>query len=310
MNILIAGLVKGSQATRLIEEGTKLGHAVHGIFGSHLVSRFNGNFVDIEFRDHPLKPQDYDIVYLKLTGKTKFDWYLVARHLHDKFGLQVVPDKYVLDDYTVFYSPQADYLKQAEDASLKYPKSVIFKNAASLKNAIKGFEFPLILKLSGGSFDRKGRGVKLVSSLGELKALIKEHREDSERFTLREFIPNNGDLRVFTVGYKAIGAMKRTPKEGDFRSNISQGGDGEEFDLSTRPDIVQMAEKLSKITRTEVAGVDIMLHKETGEPYILEINPGPQFEGLEKYTKVNAAKEIIRYFESKVKGLGYLPESS
>lgn len=308
MNILIAGLVKGIQATRLIEEGEKLGHTVHGVYGSQLVQKFNGTNVEFGFRDHPLHPKDYDIVYLKLTGATKWDWYAAARYFHDNYGMKVVNDKYVLDDYSVFYAPAADYLKQSTDQELKYPKSSIFTKSNSLQDAVDGFDFPLILKLSGGSFDRKGQGVRKVNSLEELEREVKEHAQDSERFTLREFIPNDGDLRVFTVGYKAIGAMKRIPPKGDFRSNISQGGVGEEFDLSSRPDIKEIAEKLSKITRTEVAGVDIMINKDTGEPYILEINPGPQFEGLEEYTKTNAAREIIRYFECKVSGTTYVPE--
>jgi glutathione synthase/RimK-type ligase-like ATP-grasp enzyme len=114
---------------------------------------------------------------------------------------------------------------------------------------------------------------------------------------IREYIPNDGDIRVFCVGYSAIGAMKRTPPKGDFRSNISVGGSGTEYDLSKNPKVKEIAEKFSRVMELEIAGVDVMIHKDIGEPYILEINPGPQFMGLEKYTKTNAALEIIKYFE-------------
>jgi len=137
-----------------------------------------------------------------------------------------------------------------------------------------------------------------VNSSEELEKVIKENKEASPAFIIRQFIENDGDVRIFTVGYKAIGAMKRTPKIGDFRSNISQGGAGENFDLSKNQDVKEMAEKISRLTRTEIAGVDIMIEKNTGKPYILEINPGPQFTGFEKYTGTNAASAIIRYFES------------
>ena len=60
----------------------------------------------------------------------------------------------------------------------------------------------------------------------------------------------------------------------------------------------ELAEKAAQITKTEIAGVDIIINKETGELYILEVNPAPQFEGLEKYTGVNVAVTIIEYFES------------
>ena len=152
----------------------------------------------------------------------------------------------------------------------------------------------MIIKTAEG---RQGKGVFKVDSKVELEKAVEELPQESPAFVVREFIPNDGDIRIFTIGYKAIGAMKRTPREGDFRSNISQGGSGEPYELDKYPEIKELAEKVSKITKTEIAGVDIIIHKETGKPYILEVNPGPQFTGLEKYTGVNAAGEIIKYFE-------------
>ena len=183
------------------------------------------------------------------------------------------------------------------DNSLPLPRSAIFYDNKSVASAVEGFDFPLILKTSAG---RQGRGVFKVESLDEVERIVKDNEKSSDFFVLREYIPNNGDIRVFTVGYKVIGAMKRTPKEGDFRSNISQGGSGEEYDIYKYPELIEIAERMSEVTQTEIAGVDIIINKETGKPYILEINPGPQFEGLEKYTDVNAAEKIIAYFESKV----------
>ena len=151
------------------------------------------------------------------------------------------------------------------------------------------------------STGRQGRGVFKVNSPEEIKIVLKENEEESSAFIVRKYIENDGDIRIFTVGYKSLGAMRRTPKLGDFRSNISQGGEGSSFDLSTRPDIAQMAEKISQLTRTEIAGVDIMIEKNTDKPYLLEINPGPQFTGFEKYTGINAAEAIIEYFESLTK---------
>jgi len=75
---------------------------------------------------------------------------------------------------------------------------------------------------------------------------VTELTEDIKSCVIREFIPNDGDLRIFTVGYKAIGAMKRTPKRGDFRSNVSQGGSAKRFDLKDYPAIKKLQKKLPK----------------------------------------------------------------
>jgi len=65
--------------------------------------------------------------------------------------------------------------------------------------------------------------------------------------------------------------------------------------------LVSIAEKISKVTRTEIAGVDIMVNKETGKPYVLEVNHGPQFAGIEKATGINIAAKIVDYFEKLAK---------
>ena len=209
-------------------------------------------------------------------------------------GTIIVNKKIVDPSYNFYLTPASDYLKQ-RDNSLPFPKSAIVFDAKSVRVVIEQFEFPLIVKVSEG---RQGRGVFKADSLEDLEKVIEENKEKSPSFVIREFIPNDGDIRVFTVGFKAIGAMKRIPtKEGEFRSNISLGGRGEKIDLEKYPEIRKIAEKLSEVTAMEIAGVDIVLNRSTAKPYILEINPGPQFTGFEKYTGINAALEIINYFE-------------
>jgi RimK family alpha-L-glutamate ligase len=293
MKILIVGLVKSEQIQRLKEEGEKRGHDVIGCYAGELVIRSNRVSFVPSLRG---KPFDCDLVYLWTVGKRRWEWYMVAQYLHEKKGIKVVNEKSIDRNYNYFLTPASDYLKQTE-SNILFPESAIVfdsKGVDSVLNMEK-FTFPLIVKTASG---RKGKGVFMVKSAEELMAKIDELSEVSASFVIREFIPNDGDVRVFTVGYKAIGAMKRTPtSKGEFRSNISQGGKGEVFDLKKYPEVKRIAEKMSEITRTEIAGVDIMLHKETGQPYVLEINPGPQFKGLEQYTDVNAAGAIIEYFE-------------
>ena len=65
-------------------------------------------------------------------------------------------------------------------------------------------------------------------------------------------------------------------------------------------EIKNLAERIARICKVEVAGIDIIINKNSGNPYILEVNIGPQFEGLEKYTGVNAAREIIEYFKEEI----------
>lgn len=291
MRILIAGLKTNPQFKRIKEEGEKRGHKVDGCLSSELVVDADPGHFEVTLRGKLL--DRYDLIYLWTVVKRRWEWFTAAYYLNAKYRTIIVNQKAIDTTYNYYLTPAIDYLKQTRN-NLPFPKSVIIFSERSIDAVIEKFKFPLIVKSSRG---RQGRGVFLVSSKDELGQKVEEILKESYSLVIREFIPNDGDIRVFIVGYKAIGAMKRIPPEGDFRSNISVGGRGEGFDLEKYPEIRKLAEKLSRITKTEIAGVDIIIHKKTGKPYILEINPGPQFTGFEKYTGVNAALEIIKYFE-------------
>lgn len=293
MQILVVGLVKNNQLLRVQEEGKKRDHVVDGCYASDLIIKAaTGSFEVLLKNGKSL--DSYDLIYLWSVGKRRWDWYTAAEYLNKTKGTIVVNKKAIDSSYNYFLSSASDYAKQTEN-NLPYPKSAIIFSEKSVDLVGGDFDFPIIVKISEG---RQGKGVFLVNNKVEMKEKVTELLLENPSVILREFIPNDGDIRIFTVGYKAIGAMKRTPtKEGEFRSNISQGGTGEPYDLKNSPEVRYIAEKLSVVTRTEVAGVDIMMDINTGKPYILEINPGPQFTGFEKYTGINAAGEIIKYFE-------------
>jgi ribosomal protein S6--L-glutamate ligase len=90
--------------------------------------------------------------------------------------------------------------------------------------------------------------------------------------------------------------MKRQGKEGEFRSNLHQGGSAEVIELSDEEEIAAI--KAAKAMRLGVAGVD-MLQSSRG-PLILEVNSSPGLEGIEKATGKDIARKIIQYIEKNV----------
>ena len=294
MKILIVGLVNNLQIKRLKEEGNKRGHNIDGCYSRDLSLYSKKGLFEPALTD--LDIGSYDLIYLWAMSKRRWEWYTASYFLNKTKQTVIVNSKILDPDYLYFLSPAMDYLKQVED-NLPFPASAVILSKKSVSKVINNFSFPVILKLSGG---KQGRSVFLIKTQTDLEEKIDENEHLNQSFVIREYIPNDGDIRVFTVGYRTIGVMKRTPPKGDFRSNISQGGMGAEFNLDNNSEIKILAEKISRVTKTEIAGVDIMIHKETQKPYILEINPGPQFMGLEKYTKTNATLEIIKYFEELV----------
>jgi ribosomal protein S6--L-glutamate ligase len=165
-----------------------------------------------------------------------------------------------------------------------------FYNIDEIITAIGGF--PFVVKQIEGT---QGYGVFLIKDRKETADVIHHHRNKNIRFIIQEYIAESkgSDIRAFVVGNKVVAAMKRQAAEGEFRSNLHQGGNAENIQLTEEE--TQTAIKSAQVMGLEVAGVD-MLQSKRG-PLVLEVNASPGLEGIEKTTKVNVAKKIVDHLE-------------
>ena len=215
-----------------------------------------------------------------------FNALILARYLYDN-GKIVLDEKLATDRV---FPTKIPYTRTKNGVSV--PDTVFTLGENVTKKYLKNAQYPLIIKSITGS---KGRGVFLAQNYLEAKKIISEN--DQKRFMFQEYIPTRFDVRIFIVNGKIMGAMRRDAADGDFRSNIAQGGSSSIFDLSQRPDVSELALKAFKAANMEVAGVDIMINNE--KLYVLEVNRAPQFKGFYAATGINVAVEIVKYLEDK-----------
>ena len=118
------------------------------------------------------------------------------------------------------------------------------------------------------------------------------------RVIVQEFIKEakGADIRAFVVDGQVVGAMMRTAKEGEFRSNLHRGGTAQVIELTPEEEI--MAIKAANAMKLGIAGVD-MLRSDRG-PLIIEVNSSPGLEGIELATGKDIATSIIKYIEKNV----------
>lgn len=293
MKILIVGKVVTNQADRLTEEGRKRGHKVENCSSYDLTIKTENSKFEPWVKGLDLTT--YDLIYLLTVGKRKWEWYVACNFLKEKYGVKVIEEKMIDDNFKVYHTATTELANQVKK-DINFPKTTVILSSKTLKDVLLEFKYPVVIK---NSYQQRGLGVYKANSYEDAKEIVSEDKA-SDSFLIREFIPNKGDIRVFTVGFRAVAAMRRIPPKDDFRSNISRGATAEVFDLYKNPEIKKIGEKVAKMNHTQIAGVDIMVHKETKIPYVLEINRSPQFRGLEKYTNVNVALKIIEYFETLV----------
>ena len=146
----------------------------------------------------------------------------------------------------------------------------------------------IVLKPLYGS---KGIGITRISDRGFAENVIYSLDQLNNIFYIQEFIKhNNRDIRVLVLGNKAIAGMYRVSD--NWKTNIHSGATMESIELTE--DIKNLAIKAAKVTKTEIAGVDIV-ESERGL-LVLEVNSIPGFTALQKVTEINLAEVIVSYF--------------
>lgn len=176
------------------------------------------------------------------------------------------------------------------------PKTVFASNKSSAKDiiALSGGA-PLVLKILEGT---QGVGVVLVDSEKAAKSVLEAFYGMDVNLLVQEFIEEaaGADIRVLIVGGEVVGAMKRQGAEGDFRSNLHQGGSATAHKLTRKEKSTALA--AAKAMGLGVCGVD-MIPSSRG-PLVMEVNSSPGLEGIEKSTEIDIAGKIMDYIQNNV----------
>jgi len=150
---------------------------------------------------------------------------------------------------------------------------------------------PVVVKKCHGAF---GREVRLCRTSEELRALRAEWIKEPHLY--QKYVEcGASDIRVITIGGKAVAAMKRVAtREGEFRANAELGGRGEKISLT--PELISLAERASAALGLEYAGVDLL---QGDEGYLItEVNSNAHFRLIEEVSGQPIARLYAEYILS------------
>lgn len=155
------------------------------------------------------------------------------------------------------------------------------------------FEYPFILK---DAMAYGGNNNFLIKSYAELKEILAAHQ--GVTFICQEFIQNDRDYRCIVLGGKVRLVVQRSRGRDDTHlNNTSKGAEGLCVPIESLPaQAVKDVEKATiRLNRSEFAGVDLLIDKNTGKHYILEVNQTPQIEiGAEVDVKMDALLSYMK----------------
>jgi len=276
LKFAIIGSAKTDNTRDLIEEIRSRGH---------LASTFSAKdiFFDSSAGVSSIKEKigSFDIFLLR-TGHDEYqkEIRMLARDLLD--SKKIVVDDVLGREYINGKMSQALLFSKHD---IPHPKTFLASSFASYKKIIEKMGFPIIIKPDIG---KRGIGIKKFESSRSALIFLKKNERG---FILQEYLPADGDIRVFIVGNKVVGTMKRYIIKGDYRSNVSLGAKTEKIQSNSIID--KIALKAIKAVGFEIAGVDLIHYN--NKYYVIEVNEGPQWQGFKKTTGVNPAKYIVEY---------------
>ena len=135
---------------------------------------------------------------------------------------------------------------------------------------------------NGGGTWRIEKGNRINPQVGQREAFLQEFVNQGQE--------RNRDLRVYVVGGKVIGAMNRYAPKGDWRTNVSLGGEIENAEEILTKELEDISLNAAKILGLDYAGVDIVEGEDGWK--VLEVNPTAGFRGLYRATGICAAPYI------------------
>jgi len=232
-----------------------------------------------------------DVIIPRTGSGTGYFGFAILRHL-ERLGVKTVNPSYAIEA-----TKDKLYAHQVfAEKGIPTPKTMLVKHPVNAALVDREIGWPAVVKIMAGSY---GKGVYQVTSKSRFTDFIEFAHgiKTDEAIIVQEYINTRPgeDLRVFVVGDRVLGAMKRSSKDGSFKANITRGGQGENYPLTA--EIEELSLRVARSLDLEVAGVDLLFGPEGF--LVCEANSAPGFEGFERATGVDVAQAIIDYARRK-----------
>jgi len=253
-------------------------------------------FIDKDDRKSVLVENEYtsipDFVIPRVGSATTYYQKAVFRHL-ERMGVLFINGSDAIDNvkdklYTIQILSQNN---------IPHPKTMLVKSPVDSDYVQKNIGFPIVVKSLSGTH---GKGVYLAENKRNFEQLVEMMEQFNDRFNiiLQEFVKDSfgKDLRIIVVGGKVIGAMKRESTDGDFRANVTRGGGAKPVELDEQMEYLAL--ESTKLLGLDIGGVDLLY--DNGGYKICEVNSSPGFQGMEKYTEIRVAEQIVTYVKNKL----------
>lgn len=217
----------------------------------------------VETIEGELRRRDYDVL-LPVHDATVVP---VAKHrarLADHVGVPIQPHERLLVGLDKYRT-----VKAARAAGVPHP-TTLAPDELDLDAVADELGYPVVVKPRRGS---QRLGVTVCDSRDELERVVAETRDRHGPVLLQEYVPDGGELGVYTV-YDCDTRLRGLTVQRRVRSNPPEGGPSTLRETVRDPELVRLADDLlSSVGWRGAAMVEFRVDARTDRPQLLEINP-------------------------------------
>ncbi|MBI3944933.1 MAG: RimK family alpha-L-glutamate ligase [Armatimonadetes bacterium] len=170
-------------------------------------------------------------------------------------------------------------------AGLPVPGTIVCQTQEVVREAVRQLG-DAVVKPPYGAL---GLGVERLAP-NDVEARAGAYLKEWGSVCVQEYIPSGGqDIRVFVVGGEVLGAVQRVAQNGEWRTNVHQGGVCRSYAPSAYER--ELALRATSLIGLEYTGVDILPGPDG--PVLLEVNGAPQWHGLASATGIAVAEAVV-----------------
>jgi RimK family alpha-L-glutamate ligase len=184
-------------------------------------------------------------------------------------------------------------LARLDGAGLSVPATWVGETAESALRAFEALGGDVVIK---PLFGAEGRGLVRVSDIETARRVVHALERIGAVLYLQTYVPHPGfDIRVFVLGDRVLGGIRRHAPSTDWRTNVAVGGRPEA--LRVEPALEGLALRAARAVGARMAGVDL-LPDSLGRLLVIEVNAVPGWRALAGATGIDVAAEVLSELKS------------
>ena len=286
MKLLILGKInRGHEEIKLIKEGKKIFDTVSYIPTPYVSIEIENGEVQVKYKNKDLS--DFDCVLPRIPRSYRTFGFTILSLLKGKSYIPIEPMA-LFNCHNKFLT-----LLMLNEDLVPIPKTFLTIKRKTAEDIIDKADYPIVMKLLYGSL---GKGVMFAESKSSAISLMDTLERFKEPMFIEEFVKNPGeDIRAYVIGEEVYASMKRKAKKEEKRANIGIGGSGIKFDIPD--DYARLAVRSVRALNMEICGIDLI--EGPKGPIVIEANVNAQFKELERVTKKNVARKMVKYVKER-----------